>query len=105
MEYPRAMTRPLKDWAGTEQSDAVKVNENDRDASGNFATGDPYAMGNPNAMGPRMRPLYDATAAAASGLADEHDQMPLKVRVQRGVVAAGGGPGARGAKDGADGAW
>lgn len=82
--------KPLNDWAGRLQSDATKVNNDDKDAKGDFVT-DGYPDGNPNAQGPKMRPLYDATAGHANHPTDLHDEAyPAPYpRIQKGAVAQG----------------
>ena len=85
------MTKPLDSWAGTRQSDAVKVNHDDRDAPGPIVQ-DGFGFSDPNAMGPTMRPLYSEYARQASHWADQHDANPEDVpypRIQRGAVAEG----------------
>lgn len=56
--------KPLNKWASSKQSDADKANNHDRDASGDFCCDGFTDSGDPNGMGPTMRPLYDATAGA-----------------------------------------
>jgi hypothetical protein len=90
-------TKPLNRWAGKLQSDAAKVNHNDRDAKGPIVQ-DGLSESDPNAMGRAMRPVYDATASAASHWADQHDANPEDVpypRVQPDSAAAEGSRSAR----------
>lgn len=88
-------TKPLNNWgpaAGkTNRQDATRQNQNDRDSKGSFVT-NPWGEGDPNAMGPTMRPVYDATASGPEAGADAHnDHYPKPYpRVQKGVVAGGG---------------
>lgn len=105
------MTKPLNDWAGTKQSDASKVNNADRDAPGPIVQ-DGLGFSDPNAMGPTMRPLYDATAGACNYPADMHDTYTKPYpRVQKGAVAQGSrSAGFRGKtgddeRNGPDGSW
>src|SRR5579859_1491814 len=82
-------TKPLSTWGTSQQSDATRVNTNDRTPTGNLVS-DNFGEGNPNAQGPVMRQLYDATASKASHFADMHDAGGLPYpRVQRGAVAQG----------------
>ncbi len=104
-------TKPLSTWGSSQQSDATRVNNDDRTAKGNLVS-DNFGEGNPNAQGPTMRPLYDATASKASHFADMHDAGGLPYpRVQRGAVAQGSqATRARGKtgddeRDGPDGQW
>jgi len=81
-------TKPLSTWGTSQQSDATRVNTNDRTPTGNLVS-DNFGEGNPNAQGPTMRPPYHVYASKASGFADEHDRELPYPRIQRGAVAQG----------------
>lgn len=108
--------KPLDKWAGKQQSDAAKANNYDRDASGDFVHDGFADGGDPNAMGPTMRPLYDATAGAFTGerggfngadMHNDHYPAPLP-RSERSCKYSGAGNAKLGGddgRDGPDGSW
>lgn len=123
-------TKPLSKWltrkAGkkpigatplTDQTDGKRVNNFDQD--GPPAIKDGMKESDPNAMGPRMRQVYSATAGRCDTAADAHDDaLSYKTvqergslrsakpypKIQRGAVSTGLGSKDE-TKDGPDGSW